>query len=298
MRPILVTHCGAGSRRDEQEVADAALAAGMSVLRRGGSALDAVEASVVVLEDDPRTNAGTGSRMRIDGSIQMDAALMDSRGRAGAVAAIERVRNPIRVARKVMDTPHILLAGEGAIRFARLAGFPEYDPATVDAREQWGVAVAEVRRGKVAGFPRAWLASGGDTVGAVARDARGRYAAGSSTGGVAYMLPGRVGDSPIFGAGLWAGPAGAVTATGVGEEIWRRLLSKTVYDRIEGVGARRACAEGLAAFPRKGAAGFRGPVPIGVIAVDARGAAEACNRDMAWATNAPVARERSRRTKK
>ena len=273
VRPLIATHCGAGSTRAIQDCAEAALAVGLKALRRDRSALAAVEAAIVVLEDDPRTNAGTGSRMRLDGSIQMDAALMDSRLRAGAVAAISNVKNPIKVARKVMDTPHVLLAGEWATRFARRMGFPPYDPATPRSRE-----IFEETRAKLRESPkwRRW-AHASDTVGAVARDAKGRFAAGSSTGGVAYMMPGRVGDSPIFGAGLYAGPAGAVTATGAGEEIWRRVLCKTVYDRLAVDGTQRACAAGLKMFPKS--------VSIGLIAVGKRGIGESCNRDMAWASN-------------
>jgi len=279
MEPLLVTHCGAGSTRVLQDGAEAALAVGMDLLRRGRSALDAVEASVVGLEDDPRTNAGTGSRMRFDGTIQMDAAIMDSRLRAGAVAAIFDVKNPIRVARKVMETPHVLLAGPWATRFARKAGFPAFDVATEGARER----LVETRRQIVAGEVPAWARKfrtyPTDTVGAVARDRRGRFAAANSTGGTSFMLPGRVGDSPILGAGLYAGPAGAVATTGVGEEIMRHVLAKHVYDRLESLGPQRACADGLRLFKRT--------VPIGIIAVSGDGAGEASNRDMAWAANAP-----------
>lgn len=283
--PLLVVHCGAGSTPAIQDGADTALAVGMKALRGGGSALDAVEAAIVVLEDDPRTNAGTGSRMRIDGSIQMDAALMDSRRRAGAVAAISHVKNPIRVARRVMRTPHVMLAGEWAVAFARAEGFPFHDPATERSRERWEKAIQEIESGKARGW-RKWLPHETDTVGAVARDAKGRFAAGSSTGGIALMLPGRVGDSPVPGAGLYAGPDGAVTATGMGEEIWRRLLCKHVYDRLRSDGAQAACDAGLSLYPKR--------VPIGIVAVARDGTGEACNRDMAWATNAAPTRPHRR----
>lgn len=275
MRPLIATHCGAGSRRELDGLARKAGEAGRRVLSRGGSALDAVLAATVVLENDPRTNAGTGSRMRLDGTIQMDAAVMDSDRRAGAVAAISNVRNPILVARKVLETPHVLLAGPWATRFARAAGVPFYDPSTDDARQRLAETRAAMARGKLPEWAAAWRRhEATDTVGAVARDREGRYAAGNSTGGVTYMLPGRVGDSPIVGAGLYAGPAGAVTATGVGEEIIRLALCKHVYDRLEPRGAQRACEEGLALFPRT--------VPMGILAVDGDRVGEASNRDMAW----------------
>ncbi len=276
MRPLLVTHCGAGSTKAIQDGADDALAAGMKVLNRGGTALDAVETSIVVLEDDPRTNAGTGSRMRIDGSIQMDAALMDSRRRAGAVAAISMVKNPIRVARKVMSTPHLMLAGEWAVRFARREGFPAFDPTTPRARARLAESLKAIGAGKEERW-RKWLPRATDTVGAVARDRKGGYAAGSSTGGVSFMLPGRVGDSPVVGAGLYAGPLGGVTATGVGEEIWRLLLCKYVYDHLSDLGVHRACEEGVALYPKR--------IPVGIVAVAKDGAGETCNREMAWAAN-------------
>jgi len=286
VEPIIVTHCGAGSTRTVRDAAARAGRAGTPALRRGGSALDAVLAATVVLEDDPRTNAGTGSRMRLDGSIQMDAAVMDSRLRAGAVAAISNVKNPVLVARQVMETPHMMLAGEWATRFAHANGLPPYDPATDQARARLERTKVELARKKVPSWARAWLGERGtDTVGAVARDGKGRFAAASSTGGISYMLAGRVGDSPIVGAGLYAGPDGAVTATGVGEEIWRVLLSKSVYDRLADVGAQAACDAGLDLFPDS--------VPSGIIAVGKDGLGEACNRAMAWWTNAR-SRERTK----
>jgi len=220
----------------------------MAVLRRGGRALDAVVESIVVLEDDPRLNAGTGSRMRIDGRTQMDAALMDGDLEAGGVAAIERVKNPIRVARDVFGTPHRHLEE----------------------------SLAKIRKGTLPRYQRKWKSVHlTDTVGAVARDRRGRFAAGTSTGGTAFMLPGRVGDSPIVGSGLYAGPAGAVSATGFGEEIMKRVLSKFVYDRLaNGLSAQRAADRGVALFPKT--------VPVGVVAVGQRGWGESCNRHMAF----------------
>jgi isoaspartyl peptidase/L-asparaginase-like protein (Ntn-hydrolase superfamily) len=235
----------------------------------------------VVLEDDPRTNAGTGSRMRLDGSIQMDAAVMDSRRRAGAVAAISDVKNPILVARKVMETPHVLLVGPDAVRFARRIGFRRYDPVTPESIARWKESLDRIREGDLPPYARKWKAFRDltGTVGAVARDSAGRFCAGSSTGGTVFMMPGRVGDSPIVGAGIYCGPAGAVSVTGVGEEIIRRVLSKFVYDRM--AGGRRtqaACDDGLRLYKRT--------VPIGIIAVGKDGAGEACNRAMAWWTNA------------
>lgn len=276
MRLLVLTHCGAGSDPSVQDAAEASGARGMAVLRRGGRALDAVIEAIEALEDDPRLNAGTGSRMRIDGRIQMDAALMDSSLEAGAVAAIEEVRHPIRVARDVFDTPHVLLVGPEATAFARSRGHPRYDPATPESRERLADSLAKIRAGRLPRYARKWKAWDlGNTVGAVARDRRGRFAAGSSTGGTAFMLPGRVGDSPILGSGLYAGARGAVTVTGIGEEIMKRTLSKFVYDHLDrGVSPQVASDRGLALF--------RADIPIGILAVSTRGWGATSNRPMAY----------------
>jgi L-asparaginase/beta-aspartyl-peptidase (threonine type) len=139
---MVLSHGGVGGPREHSDGCERACDAGVNVLRAGGSALDAAIAATVVLEDDPRLNAGTGSNYRLDGrTIQMDAAAMDDTLRFGAVAAIERVKNPVLVAREVMDTPHMILAGEGATAFARALGFADHDPASERARRRY----AEVR---------------------------------------------------------------------------------------------------------------------------------------------------------
>jgi len=277
MRPIIVTHCGAGSDERLQDLADKSATIGMKVLELGGSALDAVQEAIVVLEDDLRTNAGIGSRRRVDGTVQMDAALMDSDLNVGAVAAIMNVRNPIKVARIVMGTPHVLLVGDWATDFARRHGVPFFNPTNDESWAKWRDSMDKIAKSDVPEWARKWRGYDfKDTVGAVARDAEGRFAAGNSTGGTSFMLPGRVGDSPIVGAGLYAGPEGAVTATGVGEEIIRYVSSKVAYDLIaSGKTAVQACGKSLRPYPKS--------VPVGIIAVDNRGWGEACNRDMAWA---------------
>ncbi|HWM49827.1 MAG TPA: isoaspartyl peptidase/L-asparaginase [Thermoplasmata archaeon] len=279
MRPVLLTHCGAGSDDSVKDAAQLAGSKGLSVLHKGGSALEAVIEAIVVLEDDPRLNAGTGSRMRIDGRVQMDAALMDSRLEAGAVAVIENVRNPIRVARDVLDSPHVLLAGSDATAFARRKGHPFYDPTTPESRRHLEESLTTIRTGRLPRYARKWRGVElHDTVGAVARDRRGRFAAGSSTGGTAFMMPGRVGDSPLIGAGIYAGPDGAVTVTGIGEEVIKRVLSKFVYDLIaKGLSPKAASNRGLALF--------RDDVPVGIIAVGSGGVGMASNRPMAFFTS-------------
>jgi beta-aspartyl-peptidase (threonine type) len=201
----------------------------------------------------------------------------------------------------VMETPHLLLVGEGATAFARRLGFPEYDPTTDGARRKYARCLAELaghgdgdyavdadpfRRldlGAVwnfAGDPpvvaplSAVPRDGCDTVGAVVRDARGGFAATASTGGTLYMLRGRVGDSPLMGAGVYAGPHGAVATTGVGEEIVRRFLAKTVYDWLaEGVTPTDAAARAVAMFPDE--------IDAGLLVVGKHGQAVASNRNMA-----------------
>lgn len=281
VRPLMVTHCGAGSDATVQDAAEVSSARGMALLRRGGRALDAVVEAIVVLEDDPRLNAGTGARMRVDGRIQMDAALMNWDLEAGAVAAIENVRNPIRVARDVLDTPHILLVGPDAIGFAREKGHQVFDPSTPESRRRLEDSLQRIRDGRLPRYARKWRGRElQGTVGAVARDRRGRFAAGSSTGGTAFMLPGRVGDTPIIGAGVYAGPFGAVSVTGIGEEIMKRVLAKFVYDRMSHrASPQRASDDGLALLPQD--------VPVGILAAGRRGWGVACNTRMAFAASSP-----------
>jgi isoaspartyl peptidase/L-asparaginase-like protein (Ntn-hydrolase superfamily) len=293
--PLAVTHGGVGSppalAGGTQSAADTAFA----VLAAGGSSLDAAVAGTVWLENDPRLNAGTGANIRLDGgTIQMDAALMTHEGRFAAVAAIERVRNPVLVARAVMDsTPHVLLAGEGATRFAHRVGFADVVPVSADAERKYRARMkrqAEVfARSDTAFFDwrRFWNFPGsmpadvldwkrhGDTVGTVARDAGGRFAATLSTGGTSVTLYGRVGDVPVFGAGLFAGPAGAVVCTGEGEEIMKRALARAVYEAMaRGRPAWRAVEEAVRDFPAVW--------DVGLIAVDAKGWGVAANRGMAY----------------
>jgi beta-aspartyl-peptidase (threonine type) len=272
-------------------------------LERGADAFEAARIATEVLEDDPRYNAGTGSNLRLDGRlIQMDAAVMASDGRFGGVACIERVQHPIAVAAAVTRTPHLLLVGEGATAFARRLGFEDYDPVTDGARDKLARAMADLHgRGSgdfdedaapwrslaidaVWNYDAAWRAEGAadcDTVGAVVRDAAGGFCATASTGGTVFMLRGRVGDSPLIGCGLFAGPAGAVAATGVGEEIARRVLSKAVYDEL----ARGAGCEDAA---RRAVEAFDPAVDVGLLVTSGEGLAIVANRDMACATLTPT----------
>ncbi len=272
-RPIIVVHGGAGAKSELSDGTDVAADAGYKILHKGGSALDAVEAAVKVLEDDWRFNAGTGSYMALDGHIEMDASIMDDEGNIGAVAAISRVRHPISIARKVMDLPHVLLVGEGAVQFARKCGFEDYDPTTEKAIKRLAAVKEKLAKKEFPPWSKKWNAIGCDTVGAVACDAKGRFAAANSTGGTSWKMYGRVGDTPIIGAGIFCGKDGAVVATGIGEEIIRKVLCKEIYNRIGTMGVQQACEWGIALYPKT--------VAIGVIAVGRGGWGRACNRDMA-----------------
>ena len=257
-RYAIAVHGGCG-RWQASETARAlrGVRAGLQVARRilhaGGTALDAVCAAIVVLEDDPLFNAGTGSVLNRDGDVEMDASVMvgENLG-SGGVAALSRVRNPVLVARKVMEeTPHVLLAGPGALAFARRQGFPNYDPVTNERRKRHRLVLRAVR-----------VAAPG-TVGAVARDAAGQFAAATSTGGVTLKLPGRIGDSPIPGAGNYATECAAASATGHGELMLRTLATKSVCDLIAGgKSAGSAARRVISALPAMG------DESAGIIAVD------------------------------
>ena len=226
--PAIIVHGGAGAHPteglDERRAGlRAAVGAGWAVLAAGGRALDAVEAAVRVLEDDPRFNAGRGSVLTSDGTIEMDASIMDGeRLECGAVASVTSVANPITLARRVLESKrHVLLVGAGADAFARSAGVPACDPETLRT---------EAQRGRFAATNRA---SPG-TVGAVALDRHGTVAAGTSTGGTWGKLPGRVGDSAIVGAGTYADSTiGGVSCTGDGEAIVRVVLARRALDYVK-----------------------------------------------------------------
>jgi L-asparaginase / beta-aspartyl-peptidase len=286
----LIAHGGAGNWRpgSEQDAVDALKAAvekGRALLLAGGSALDAVCAAVVVLEDNPIFNAGTGAVLNFDGFCELDAAVMVSRDScAGAVAALQRVKNPVLVARKVMEeTDHVMLAGEGAQRFARVMGFADHDPVTPARRADWQDKKKRVDEllGKHSLKMRRFLKDhpeyAGGTVGATALDASGILAAATSTGGVTMKLVGRVGDSPLPGAGNYASRYVAASATGTGEYVMRSLAARAVSERVaHGTTLAHAMKEVLAELARDFQA------DVGMIAVDSAGNAVAqhLTRDM------------------
>jgi beta-aspartyl-peptidase (threonine type) len=276
--PVLVIHGGAGViRKDltpEKEKLvradlEAALSAGYTVLKSGGSSIDAVSRVIVVLEDSPRFNAGKGAVFNHDGVNELDAAIMDGATlRAGAIAGVHRVKNPILLARAVMEkSPHVMLTGDGAEAFAKTIGIEIVDPSYFRTDERWQQLqdALKAESGQQASTPDRAVHYG--TVGAVALDTQGRLAAATSTGGITNKRWGRVGDSPLIGAGTYANARCAVSATGWGEYYIRATAAHDICARVEYAGKPIAEAAGevvMNVIPKLGGDG-------GVIALDAQG---------------------------
>ena len=237
----LVIHGGAGTMtRDElsaeREAAirddlNAALDAGYAVLRNGGTALDAVTAAVVFLEDSPRFNAGRGAVFNADGINELDAAIMDgATQRAGAVAAVHKVKNPVRLARAVMEqSKHVMLIGDGAEAFGRTADVEFVEPEYFRTEYRWKqLQDAKAKEAAQSSAPAPYSIG---TVGAVALDVNGHIAAATSTGGMTNKRWGRVGDVPVIGAGTWADAQCGVSATGWGEYFIRLAVAHDICAR-------------------------------------------------------------------
>lgn len=247
MKPSLIVHGGAWDIPDAAVPAcksgcERALTAGWRILEAGGSALDTIEAAVVILEDDPAFDAGYGSHLNLDGRVECDAMVMDGATlHAGAVATLQHVRNPVRLARKVLENcPHMMLVAEGAERFAHEQGVKLCAPeelVTEAERAAWAQCKVDKH---AAAFHRGHEQG---TVGAVAMDRDGRLFAATSTGGTCCKLPGRVGDSPLIGCGCYAdADAGAVSCTGYGEAIMKIVMAKTATDFLRDNGTDKAMA--------------------------------------------------------
>lgn len=280
----LVVHGGAGviergqstpeQDREIREALDRALAAGEAILAAGGDALDAVERAARVLEDDPNFNAGRGSVFTYQGTNELDAAIMDGRDRdAGAVTGVTATRNPVSLARAVMEhSPHVFLSREGADQFSRDRGLEQAEPewfATPERRRQ-----LEMMRSDEDHYFDEELKYG--TIGAVAVDGRGHVAAATSTGGLTGKRWGRIGDTPLIGAGTYADDrAGAVSATGAGEYFIRAAAAHEICARMRMLGesARDSADKAIADIGALGGSG-------GVILVTPAG-------DAAWAFNTP-----------
>jgi beta-aspartyl-peptidase (threonine type) len=283
----VLVHGGAGDVKKESvarhvDGCRAAAEAAAAVLRAGGEAIDAAQRAVEILEDDPCYNAGTGACLDADGAISLDAAIMEGAGlRAGGVCALPPFRHPIAIARAALeDGQHVLYAGEGAARFAVERGF---SPATLEemitetARTRWNAV-----RASAAG-------AGGGTVGAVVRDARGSVACATSTGGRVNKRPGRVGDSPLLGAGTYADDeSGACSATGDGEAAMRVCLAKTASDWMrDGAHPEEAARAVIRLFARRA----RGTGGVILVDRDGRLGFARNTKTMTWAAAGEAMRE-------
>jgi isoaspartyl peptidase/L-asparaginase-like protein (Ntn-hydrolase superfamily) len=250
---IILAHGGAGSDNAYSDGTDRACQLGLELMQSRTPVLEVACRAVETLEDDPRFNAGTGSRKRTDGSVRMDAACMDSRHRFGAVSAIQHIKNPIHVARKVADSEYQLLTGEDAHQYAVELGFEKVDMTRMDSN-----------------------APGTDTVGAVVFDGT-QFAAALSTGGTGGSRPGRVGDVPLIGCGLYAGEHGAVATTGHGESITLNLAAYRTYVMLEqGIAPQESLDVALG--------WFEDSQDIGLLIVSRKGHVGGSNRSMAWST--------------
>ncbi len=285
--PTLLVHGGAWAIPDDAAAAHEngvrhALEAGYRILTRSGSALDAVEAAVTVLEDDPTFDAGRGSFLTSDGRVQLDALLMDGgRMKAGGVACVERLRNPIQAARLVLEqSPHVYFVGAGAEEFAQSHGMQLIENAELVldrererlkiAREREAAGLADATfsgleddKGPETAIPRV-IDSSHDTVGAVALDIHGNIAAATSTGGTLNKTPGRVGDSSLIGCGCYADNlSAAVSLTGWGEPIMKLVLGKWATDRVAAGAAPEFAAREAISYLHNRLGGHGGIILLG-----------------------------------
>lgn len=250
VKPVIIVHGGAGSiqpyiwERFRQHAHQVAVV-GQHLLNEGASALDAVIAAVKLMEDDVTFNAGTGSALNADGVVECDAFVMTSALGSGAVASVQGVRNPVELARTVMEkTHHLLVVGGGAERLGREHDLELVDPAamiTVRRLARWQEMHEQGRsfdddpeREATDDPPDNTEADEGDTVGACTLDCHGHMAVANSSGGIVMKMPGRVGDVPVIGSGGYCGPAGGVACTGHGEPVMRLCLAKYAYDLLAG----------------------------------------------------------------
>ena len=273
MRPSIIVHGGAGDIPEELREAHRAgcrhaAGAGWAVLAAGGSAMDAVEAAIVVMEDDETFDAGRGAFLNADGQVELDAGFMDGGDlQVGAVASVQFIQNPIRLARAVMEkSEHVLLVAQGAQRFAHKMGFPICnltDLAVPREFERWQKLLYDRTYSARKSFARA-----SDTVGCVALDEAGHLAAGTSTGGVPNKMPGRVGDVPMVGCGFYADDQyGGASTTGWGESIAKVLLARLALHHLDQLDDPQAAAKAAIAVLEEKVNGLGGII---VLAPDGR----------------------------
>jgi len=304
-RPVIVVHGGAGAWSPERsqpglEGVKKAAKNGFEILKRGGSAVDSVVEAVAVMEDAGAFNAGYGSSLNIDKRVEMEASIMDGKTlQAGAVGLIEDVKNPVRLAKIVMEkTDHVFVAGEGAEKLAEMFDFERREPTSELRLEYYEKQKKALLDGKfrlpklanlIKSHPELFTL---ETVGAVALDKEGNVAAATSTGGFPLKLPGRIGDSPLIGCGTYAdNQAGACSATGVGEIAIRLVLAKTVCDFMEnGKTAQEAVELAVGLVNRRIPDTYNS---MGLIAVDVDGRVGAAHnsRNLCWTYITPEKQE-------
>jgi len=304
-KPVIIVHGGAGTWRPERsqpglDGIKRAAKTGFDILKNGGSAVDSVMEAVAVMEDDGTFNAGYGSSLNIEKGVEMEASIMDGKTlQAGAVGLLKDIRNPVRLAKIVMEeTDHIFVAGEGAEKLARLFSLERRNPLTELRLKYYEEQKKALLDGKfelpklyslVKKHPELFEH---ETVGAVALDKDGNAAAATSTGGFPLKIPGRIGDSPSIGCGTYAdNQAGACSATGVGEIAIRLVLAKTVCNYMEnGKAAQEAVELAIELVNRRILTTYNS---MGLIAVDIYGRIGAAHNspNLCWAYITPETKE-------
>jgi beta-aspartyl-peptidase (threonine type) len=304
-RPVILVHGGAGTwqpERSQAGIAGVTKAAkiGFKILKDEGTALDSVMKAVMVMEDDGAFNAGYGSSLNIEKKVEMDASIMDGKTlEAGAVALVRDVKNPVRLARIVMEqTDHVFLGGEGAERLARIFKLERINPITELRLKYYEDQRKAMLEGKTQLLRNAGLAKRHpelaecDTVGALALDVNGNIAAATSTGGYPLKLVGRIGDSALIGCGTYAdNQSGACSATGVGEIAIKLVLAKTVCDLIEnGKTPQEAVEHGIRFVNKRITNGYNS---MGLAALDIHGNVGAAHNspNMCWTHMTPDIQE-------
>jgi beta-aspartyl-peptidase (threonine type) len=293
----MVVHGGAGTWQPERsqpglDGVKKATKTGFDILRKGGSAMDAVMEAVASLEDDGTFNAGYGSTLNLEKEIEMEASIMDGKTlQAGAVGLLKDIKNPVRLARVVMEkTDHVFVVGESAEKLAEIANLERRRPITELRLRYYEEQKKNLLSGKfelpklhelVKNYPKLFQL---ETVGAVALDKNGNVAAATSTGGFPLKLPGRIGDSPLIGCGTYAdNEAGACSTTGVGEVAMRLVLAKTACNFMQnGKTAQKASELAIKLVNRRIATGYNS---MGIIAIDTYGRIGAAHNspNMCWA---------------
>ncbi|UCH31544.1 MAG: isoaspartyl peptidase/L-asparaginase [Candidatus Bathyarchaeota archaeon] len=302
-RPTIVVHGGAGEwKPDRQNLGilgvKRAAKAGFDVLRRSGTALDAVEAAVMMMEDDSTFNAGLGSSLNLEKSVEMEASIMDGETlKAGATALLTNIRNPIHLARIIMEkTDHIFIAGKSAQRLGEIFNLEKANPVTKLRERHWLDLKNKIRQGTSGYLPK--LSNlmksypefmNADTVGAIAIDQLGNVAAATSTGGLTFKIPGRIGDSPLIGCGNYAdNKIGACSATGIGEIAMKLVLAKSACCLIHKGYSPQEAAEIL--IKRVNQAIQNTPNQMGLIAIDKKGRIGAAHNShhLCWSYMTPL----------